>query len=56
MLDFDQQANQALVSLDDDWHLLEGEYTTFTILFSLAHICIWTTVFLCRCAAIETRT
>lgn len=33
MLDFEQQANQtqALVSLDDDWHLLEGERTTFAI-------------------------
>lgn len=33
MLDFEQQANQAqaLASLDDDWHLLEGERTTFAI-------------------------
>lgn len=36
MLDFEQQANQAqpLASLDDDWHLLEGERTTFAIFFS----------------------
>ncbi|RLU20176.1 hypothetical protein DMN91_006783 [Ooceraea biroi] len=33
MLDFEQQANQALASLDDDWHLLEGERTTFAIFF-----------------------
>lgn len=34
MLDFEQQANQtqALASLDD-WHLLEGERTTFAIFF-----------------------
>lgn len=33
MLDFEQQANQAqaLASLDEDWHLLEGECTTFAI-------------------------
>lgn len=33
MLDLEQQANQAqaLASLDDDWHLLEGERTTFAI-------------------------
>jgi len=33
MLDFEQQANQAQApaSLDDDWHLLEGERTTFAI-------------------------
>lgn len=33
MLDFEQQANQAqaLASLDEDWHLLEGERTTFAI-------------------------
>jgi len=31
MLDFEQQANQAPASLDDDWHLLEGERTTFAI-------------------------
>lgn len=33
MLDFEQQTNQApaLASLDDDWHLLEGECTTFAI-------------------------
>lgn len=38
MLDFEQQTNQALASLDDDWHLLEGECTTFAIfpLFSLS--------------------
>lgn len=36
MLDLEQQANQAqaLASLDDDWHLLEGERTTFAIFFS----------------------
>lgn len=36
MLDFEQQANQAqaLASLDDDWHLLEGERTTFAIFLS----------------------
>lgn len=36
MLDFEQQANQAqaLASLDEDWHLLEGECTTFLIFFS----------------------
>ncbi|KYM95991.1 hypothetical protein ALC62_13439 [Cyphomyrmex costatus] len=35
MLDFEQQTNQAqaLASLDDDWHLLEGERTTFAIFF-----------------------
>jgi len=35
MLDYEQQANQAqaLVSLDDDWHLLEGERTTYAIFF-----------------------
>lgn len=35
MLDLEQQANQtrALASLDDDWHLLEGERTTFAIFF-----------------------
>lgn len=35
MLDFEQQANQAqaLASLDEDWHLLGGECTTFIILF-----------------------
>lgn len=35
MLDFEQQANQTqtLASLDDDWHLLEGERTTFAIFF-----------------------
>jgi len=33
MFDLEQQANQAqaLASLDDDWHLLEGERTTFAI-------------------------
>lgn len=33
MLDLEQQANQApaLASHDDDWHLLEGERTTFAI-------------------------
>jgi hypothetical protein len=33
MLDFEQQANQAQApaSHDDDWHLLEGERTTFAI-------------------------
>lgn len=31
MLDLEQQANQALASLDEDWHLLEGERTTFAI-------------------------
>lgn len=47
MLDFEQQANQAqaLASLDEDWHLLEGERTTFAIflLVSLffAFIYIW---------------
>lgn len=36
MLDFEQQANQAqaLASLDEDWHLLEGESTTFVIFLS----------------------
>ncbi|KYN08910.1 hypothetical protein ALC57_18876 [Trachymyrmex cornetzi] len=35
MLDFEQQTNQAqaLASLDEDWHLLEGERTTFAIFF-----------------------
>lgn len=41
MLDFEQQANQAqaLASLDDDWHLLEGERTTFAIFF-LPFLCL----------------
>lgn len=47
MLDFEQQANQAqaLASLDEDWHLLEGERTTFAIFLlvslSFAFIYIW---------------
>ena len=43
MLDFEQQANQAqaLASLDEDWHLLEGERTTFAI-FLLDSVCpLW---------------
>lgn len=47
MLDFEQQANQAqaLASLDEDWHLLEGECTTFAIflLHSLCPLCIFDT-------------
>ncbi|CAK9815151.1 hypothetical protein ANTPLA_LOCUS8539 [Anthophora plagiata] len=47
MLDFEQQANQAqaLASLDEDWHLLEGERTTFAIFsLSLYRVFEYTTV------------